>query len=88
MVSVALVESWDEELTDLLARIAGRFARVEPRKRAFAYVRGLLAPLERRNGWTLAEQAGDGSPDGVQSVNPLETWRTPLCGLGFQRSSR
>lgn len=74
MVSVALVESWDGELTDLLARIAGRFARVEPRKRAFAYVRGLLAPLERRNGWTLAEQAGDGSPDGVQSL---------LCSPGW-----
>ena len=78
MVSVALVESWDNELTDLFARIAGRFARVEPRKRAFAYVRGLLAPLERRNGWTLAEQAGDGSPDGVQSLLCSPGWDPDL----------
>ncbi len=68
MVSVALVESWDDELDDLFARVAGRFSRVEPRQRAFAYVRGLMAPLERRNGWTLAEQAGDGCPDGMQAL--------------------
>jgi SRSO17 transposase len=69
-----LVESWDDELGELLARIAGRFTRVEPRKRAFAYVRGLLAPLERRNGWTLAEQAGDGSPDGMQALLCSPCW--------------
>ena len=74
MVTVGLVESWDDELGDLFARIAGRFARVEPRKRAFAYVRGLLAPLERRNGWTLAEQAGDGSPDGMQALLCSPCW--------------
>lgn len=74
MVSVALVESWEDDLGDLFARIASRFSRVEPRKRAFAYVRGLLSPLERRNGWTLAEQAGDRSPDGVQALLCSPCW--------------
>jgi SRSO17 transposase len=78
VVSVELVSSWDGALGDLLARVAGRFARVEPRRRAFAYVRGLLAPLERRNGWTLAEQAGDGSPDGMQAL---------LCSPGWDRDA-
>jgi SRSO17 transposase len=78
VVSVALVESWDEELDDLFARVAGRFSRVEPRKRAFAYVRGLMAPLERRNGWTLAEQAGDGSPDGMQALLCSPCWDPDL----------
>jgi hypothetical protein len=73
VVSVGLVESWDDELGDLLARIAGRFARVE-RMRAFAYVRGLLAPLGRHNGWTLAERAGDGSPDGMQALLCSPRW--------------
>jgi hypothetical protein len=40
---------------DLFALVAGRFFRVEPRLRARAYVRGLLAPLASKNGWTLAE---------------------------------
>jgi SRSO17 transposase len=74
VVTVGLVESWEDELEDLFARIAGRFARVEPRRRAFAYARGLLAPLERRNGWTLAEQAGDGSPDGMQALLCSPCW--------------
>ena len=74
MVSAALVESWEEELEDLFARVVGRFSRVEPRRRAFAYVRGLLAPLERRNGWTLAEQAGDRSPDAMQALLTSPAW--------------
>jgi len=74
VVSAALVESWEEELEDLFARVAGRFSRVEPRRRAFAYVRGLLAPLERRNGWTLAEQAGDRSPDAMQALLTSPAW--------------
>ena len=74
MVSAALVESWEDELENLFARVAGRFSRVEPRKRAFAYVRGLLAPLERRNGWTLAEQAGDRSPDAMQALLTSSAW--------------
>lgn len=74
MVSVGLVESWDGGLGEIFARTAGRFSRVEPRRRAFAYVRGLLAPLERRNGWTLAEQAGDESPDGMQALLCSPCW--------------
>jgi SRSO17 transposase len=62
----------------LFARIAGRFSRVEPRKRALAYVRGLLSGLERRNGWTLAEQAGDGSPDGMQALLCSPCWDADL----------
>ncbi|WP_370461895.1 transposase, partial [Micromonospora sp. ALFpr18c] len=37
-------------------------------------MRGLLSPLERRNGWTLAEQAGDRSPDGMQAVLCSPCW--------------
>jgi SRSO17 transposase len=69
-----LVESWEDGLVELFARVAGRFSRVEPRRRAFAYVRGLLSGLERRNGWTLAEQAGDGSPDGMQALLCSPCW--------------
>src|ERR1700743_3371112 len=55
-------------LNDLFALVAGRFPRVEPRLRARAYVRGLLAPLAGKNGWTLAEAAGDTTPDGMQRL--------------------
>ncbi len=44
-------------------RFVHRFARSEPRESALAYMRGLIAPLERKNGWTLAEEAGHAAPD-------------------------
>jgi SRSO17 transposase len=69
-----LVESWDAGLEELFFRFAHRFIRVEPRRRAWAYLRGLLAPLERRNGWTLAEQAGHDCPDGLQGMLCSAAW--------------
>ncbi len=56
---------WVAGLDALVGLIAGRFGRVEPRRRVGAYLRGLLAGLERKNGWTLAEHAGAVSPDGM-----------------------
>jgi SRSO17 transposase len=66
--------AWIAGLDDLFVRIAGRFSRVEPRRRARAYVRGLLAPLAGKNGWTLAEAAGDTTPDGMQRLLNAATW--------------
>ncbi|MTK39518.1 IS701 family transposase, partial [Nocardia seriolae] len=57
--------AWTAGLEELFARVAGRFHRAEPRLRARAYVRGLLAG---KNGWTLAEAAGDLSPNGMQRL--------------------
>jgi SRSO17 transposase len=51
---------------------------VEPRRRALAYVRGLLAPVERKNGWQLAEAAGDRTPDGVQDFLSRMRWDADL----------
>src|SRR5438270_13472386 len=68
MVMAAMDEAadWAQGLDELLAWIAPRFRRVEPRRRVRAYLQGLLAPIQRKNGWQLAENAGDRTPDGVQ----------------------
>jgi len=66
--------AWIAGLDDLFALVAGRFFRVEPRLRARAYVRGLLAPLASKNGWTLAEAAGDATPDGMQRLLNRAAW--------------
>ena len=55
-------------------RIAGRFGRAEPRARVREYVSGLVAGLERKNGWTLAERAGEVSPDGMQRLLRRADW--------------
>lgn len=69
-----MLDEWQAGLDDMFAVIAGRFARVEPRRLAFAYIRGLLAPLERRNGWTLSEQAGRRSPNAMQEMLYSPCW--------------
>lgn len=53
------------DLDGLHKRVAGRFGRAEPRARVRAYVSGLVVGLKRKNGWTLAERAGEAGPDGV-----------------------
>ena len=65
---------WAEDLEQLLARLGPRFGRVEVRRRAGAYLRGLLAPVERKNGWQLAEAAGDARPDGMQDFLARMRW--------------
>ncbi|SDZ48730.1 DDE superfamily endonuclease [Saccharopolyspora shandongensis] len=50
-------------------RITGRFTRVEPRRRIRRLVLGLLSDLPRKNCWTIAEWAGDATPDGMHLLN-------------------
>ena len=57
-----------------MGRIAGRFTRVEPRRRARAFVLGLLSGLRRKNCWTIAELAGDATPDGMQHLLAGARW--------------
>ena len=71
---MAEVEAWAAGLAEVHARIAPRFARAEPRERVLAYVRGLLAPLEKKNSWTLAERAGEAIPDGMQRLLMSADW--------------
>ncbi|WP_033346798.1 IS701 family transposase [Catenuloplanes japonicus] len=78
MLGDAVLAEWQAGLDDLFALVAGRFARVEPRRLAFAYVRGLLAPLERCNGWTIAEHAGRRSPNAVQEMLYSPCWDPDL----------
>jgi SRSO17 transposase len=74
MVTQADVHQWAEALDAVVGWIAPRFRRAEPRRRAAAYLRGLLASVERKNGWQLAEAAGDRTPDGMQDFLSRMQW--------------
>jgi SRSO17 transposase len=65
---------WQAGLEELLGRVAGRFRRVEPRRHARALVLGLLADLPRKNCWTIAEHAGQATPDGLQHLLAGAAW--------------
>lgn len=65
---------WREQFDELMARVAKRFGRVEPRRRVRAFVEGLLADLPRKNCWTIAVHAGDATPDGMQDLLSRAVW--------------
>jgi SRSO17 transposase len=73
-VTDEVLRSWIAGLDDLFAQVAGRFGRVEPRRQARLYLMGLLAPVERKNGWQLAEAAGDATPDRMQRLLNNARW--------------
>jgi SRSO17 transposase len=61
-------------LNELSLRIGPRFKRAEARKRVGRYLRGLLAPVERKNGWQMAEELGDPNVHGVQRLLAEADW--------------
>jgi SRSO17 transposase len=68
------LDRWRQEFDELMLRAGGRFARVEPRRRVAAFVRGLLAGLPRVNCWSIAEHAGECGPRGMQRLLSAAVW--------------
>lgn len=63
-----------------MGRIAGRSSRVESRRRAARLVLGLVADLPRKNCWTIAEWAGETTPDGMQHLLGRAQWDADQVG--------
>ena len=72
--TVEEAEAWAEGLLKIADTIGTRFPRSEPRQRALAYLKALISPIERKNGWQLAEQAGDNTPYGIQHLLGRAEW--------------
>lgn len=68
------VERWSAWFEDFFAGLASLFGRVEPRSTARAYLRALLGPVERKNGWQIASYIGAGTPDRVQALLRRTAW--------------
>lgn len=73
-VSCLDLREWSAEFDSLTGRVASLF--VHPRSRAHArqYLEGLLAPIERKNGWTIAEYVGEKEPKAMQRFLNLTSW--------------
>ena len=69
---------WAGCLDEVHGHIAGRFARSEQRQRARVYLQGLLSPIEHKNGWQLAEAAGEANPYGYQELLSRARWDEDL----------
>jgi len=68
------VREWRLWLTEVERWLLPHFARREARHHAWAYIRGLLSPVERKNGWQLAEVNGDATPYGLQHLLGRARW--------------
>src|SRR3982750_4731289 len=73
MVEAGRVE---ENLGALIGRFGPYFARPEPLRQVGKYVRGLMSDLPRKNCWTMAEYAGDTTPDRMQRLLQRASWDT------------
>jgi SRSO17 transposase len=71
---VAALTAAAEEVPAVAQRLAPRFARSEARRHAQAYLWGLLSPVERKNGWQLAEVVGDRTPYAIQHLLGRADW--------------
>ena len=67
-------EAWGGALAALRERLAPRFSRAEPRRRVRAYLAGLVGTAARKNGWQLAEAAGEATPYGMQRLLSAARW--------------
>ena len=73
-VSLETVPTWALWLTEVERRIMPHCTRREARHRVWAYLRGLLSPIERKNGWHVAEAVGDTTPYGIQHLLGRARW--------------
>lgn len=80
-----VVSAVTASLDALHAVIAPRFRRPEVRARARRYLDGLLAQVERKNGWQLAEALGEHTPDGVQRLLNAAHWDADAVRDDLQR---
>jgi SRSO17 transposase len=88
-LALETVREWTLWLTEVERWLMPHFARREARHHAWASIRGLLSPVERKNGWQLAEVNGDETPYGVQHLLGRAVWdadavRDDLCAYGIE----
>jgi SRSO17 transposase len=76
---------WPEAFAELFAMVAGEFAQAPSRRRARGYLLGLLSHGERKNGWTIAEFAGDAGPAGMQRLLNFYAWDEDRVRDGVRR---
>ncbi|MFD5573783.1 transposase [Streptomyces cadmiisoli] len=74
MITERVAEQWHLELDDVFETIGHRFGQMELRRCMRDYVRGLLAPVARKNTWQRAEWAGHRDPAGMQHLLAGARW--------------
>ena len=77
--------AWSELFNEMFAQAAGVFGNAAVRRHGRAYLLGLLSHQERKNSWSLAEFAGEVSPDGMQRLLNFSPWDQDACRDAVRR---
>jgi SRSO17 transposase len=83
-VDAAAVRGWSRGLEEISARVGPHFARRDAHQRATQYLQALLGPVERKNGWQLAEIAGERTPYAMQHLLGRAVWDVDLVRDALQ----
>src|SRR5271165_6872013 len=70
----ALSAIWERAWARLIERVGVHFSRADVKRHVGAYIKGLLSPVERKNGWQLAEVVGDSTPYALQHLLGRARW--------------
>jgi SRSO17 transposase len=68
------LSEWSDTLKSFGQKLGKHFARSEARQAAFDYIQALLSPVERKNGWQMAEQVGYSNPYRLQHLLGRAQW--------------
>ncbi len=80
--------AWSDNLKSCQQRIGKYFARSETKGAAFDYIQALLCPVERKNGWQMAEQVGYANPYRLQHLLGRAIWdEEQVCASGRDQTS-
>src|SRR5438128_9619164 len=71
---LSIIRQSEQALAEVVVRIGSHFRRAEVRKRVGRYLHGLLAPVERKNGWQMGEELGEANAHGVQRLLEEADW--------------
>jgi len=74
VVSCSDLRDWSVEFDSLTSRVASLFGHPKSRLHSRQYLEGLLAPIERKNGWAIAEHVGEKEPKAIQRFLNLTAW--------------
>src|ERR1700733_3308543 len=77
--------AWSESFNEMFAQAAGSFGNAAVQRHGRTYLLGLLSHAERKNSWSLAEFAGDVSPDGMQRLLNFSPWDQDACRDAVRR---
>lgn len=69
-----LPDNWDSSFMTFMSEYDECFMRSETRDKATLYVRGVLADVERKNGWQLSETLGLADPHPLQRLLNEAKW--------------